>query len=134
MQAWRTTPAAASDLNQPTEADLKTMRSRPPRISLRTRKCSVFFRGSTNHSGHGSLIAFRAMRALVLLANLGLLALAFYFGSLAGLLIATALCVAIVAGFFLFSMSRSESLESKNMRRTMGRSTTFLGGLTDTRR
>ncbi|MBB3177619.1 hypothetical protein [Variovorax sp. Sphag1AA] len=74
------------------------------------------------------------MRALLLLANLGLLALAFYFGSLAGLLIAVALCIAIVAGFFLFSMSRAESLESKDMRRAMGRSTTFLGGLTDTRR
>ncbi|SEA88650.1 hypothetical protein [Variovorax sp. YR216] len=74
------------------------------------------------------------MRAIVLLANFGLLALAFYFGSLAGLLIAAALCIAIVAAFFLFSMSRSESLESKDMRRAMGRSTTFLGGLTDTRR
>jgi hypothetical protein len=74
------------------------------------------------------------MRAIVLLANLGLLALAYHFGSLAGLLIAAALCVAIVAGFFLFSMARSESLESKDMRRAMGRSTTFLGGLTETRR
>ncbi|MBO9650598.1 MAG: hypothetical protein J7605_19000 [Variovorax sp.] len=74
------------------------------------------------------------MRALLLLVNLGLLALAFYFGSLAGLLIAVALCIAIVAGFFLFSMSRAESLESKDMRRAMGRSTTFLGELTDTRR
>jgi len=74
------------------------------------------------------------MRAIVLLANIGLLALAFYFGSLAGLLIATAVCVAVVAGLFLFSMSRGESLESKGMRRAMGRSTTFLGGLTDTRR
>lgn len=74
------------------------------------------------------------MRALLLVVNLGLLALAFYFGSLAGLLIAVALCIAIVAGFFLFSMSRAESLESKDMRRAMGRSTTFLGGLTDTRR
>ena len=74
------------------------------------------------------------MRAIVLLANIGLLALAFYFGSLAGLLIATAVCVAVVAGLFVFSMSRSESLESKDMRRAMGRNTTLLGGLMDTRR
>ena len=74
------------------------------------------------------------MRAIVLLANLGLLALAFYFGSLAGLLIVAGVCVAVVACLFLFSMSRSESLESKEMRRSMGRITTLLGGLMDTRR
>ncbi|MBO9515221.1 MAG: hypothetical protein J7549_13985 [Variovorax sp.] len=74
------------------------------------------------------------MRAIVLLANLGALALAFYFGSFIGLLVAAVLCIAIGAGFFMFSTSRSESLESKEMRRTMGRSTTFLGGLGDPRR
>ncbi|SCK47022.1 hypothetical protein VAR608DRAFT_4630 [Variovorax sp. HW608] len=74
------------------------------------------------------------MRAIVLLANFGLLALAFYFGSLAGLLIAVGVCVAIIACLFLFSMSRSESLESKETRRSMGRDTTFLGTLMDSRR
>ena len=74
------------------------------------------------------------MRALALLANLGILALAYYFGSLAGLLIAAGICVAAIAGLFVFSMSRTEALESKEMRRSMGRSTTFLGGLMDTRR
>ena len=74
------------------------------------------------------------MRAIVLLANIGLLSLAFYYGSLAGLLIACAVCVAVIACLFVFSMSRGESLESKDMRRAMGRSTTFLGGLMDTRR
>lgn len=74
------------------------------------------------------------MRAILLLANLGILALAFHLGSLTGLLIAAAVCIALVAGFFVFSTARNESLESKEMRRTMGRSTTFLGGLGDTRR
>lgn len=74
------------------------------------------------------------MRPIILLANLCILAVAFYFGSLTGLLVAGAVCIAIVAGFFMFSTARTESLESKEMRRTMGRSTTFLGGLGDTRR
>jgi hypothetical protein len=69
------------------------------------------------------------MRALILLVNVAILAVAWWLGSLTGLLIAGAVCVAAIVGVFMLSMSRHESLESRDMRRTMGRNTTFLAGL-----
>ncbi|MDM0076564.1 hypothetical protein QTH90_19295 [Variovorax sp. J2P1-59] len=69
------------------------------------------------------------MRAIILLANLGVLALAYYLGSWMGLLIAAGVCVVLVAAFFVFSMARLEARESKDTQRAMGRSSTFLGGL-----
>ena len=76
-----------------------------------------------------SLIACPAMRAIILLANIGVLALAFYLGSWMGLLIAAGVCVVLVAAFFVFSMATSEARESKDVQRAMGRNSTFLGGL-----
>ena len=69
------------------------------------------------------------MRAIVLLANIGVLALAFYLGSWIGVLIATGICSVLVAVFFLFSTARTEARESKDMKKAMGRDTTFLAGL-----
>jgi uncharacterized ion transporter superfamily protein YfcC len=69
------------------------------------------------------------MRTFVLLVYFGVMALAFYFGSLTGLLIAAGICIVMVAGFFVFSMARNEARESKDMQRAMGRNTTFLAGL-----
>lgn len=69
------------------------------------------------------------MRALILFANIAILGLAWYFGSLTGVLIAAGLCVIVVAGVFAFSMARTEARESKDMQRAMGRNTTFLAGL-----
>ncbi|MDM0104508.1 hypothetical protein QTH97_06165 [Variovorax sp. J22R24] len=69
------------------------------------------------------------MRAIILLANIGVLAVAFYLGSLTGLLIAAGVCLVLVAGFFAFSMARTEARESKDMKRAMGRNTTLLAGL-----
>jgi uncharacterized membrane protein YedE/YeeE len=69
------------------------------------------------------------MRTFILLAYLGVLALAFYFGSLMGLLIAAGICVVLVAGFFVFSTAKIESRESKDVQKAMGRNSTFLGGL-----
>ncbi|MBT2323396.1 hypothetical protein J7E62_13675 [Variovorax paradoxus] len=69
------------------------------------------------------------MRALVLLLNIAVLALAWRLGSFLGLLIAAVLCFALVGLSFWFSMARKEARESKQMQRAFGRSTTFLAGL-----
>jgi len=69
------------------------------------------------------------MRALAFLANIGVIAVAYYFGSWTGLLIALAVCVALVAAFLVFSTDKTESKESRKMRKAMGRNTTFLAGL-----
>lgn len=69
------------------------------------------------------------MRAFVFLVNIAVLGLAWYFWSLVGMLIAAGVCVLLVAAVFAFSIARSESLESKDMKRRMGRNTTLLGRL-----
>jgi hypothetical protein len=69
------------------------------------------------------------MRALAFLANIGVIAVCFYFGSWTGLLIALAVCAALVAAFLVLSTDRNESKESRKMRKAMGRNTTFLAGL-----
>jgi hypothetical protein len=69
------------------------------------------------------------MRALVIIANIGLIAAAFYFGSWAGLLIALAVCIALIGAFLAFSTDKVEARESREMRKAMGRNTTFLAGL-----
>lgn len=71
------------------------------------------------------------MRAIVFLANLCVLGLAWWWGSFTGLLIAAAICIAAVAGFFAVSMARTEARESRTMQRNMGRNTTFLARLRD---
>jgi hypothetical protein len=72
------------------------------------------------------------MRAITLLASIGIVAVAFYLGSWTGLLIAVAVCVALVAGLFVLSTDKTESVESREMRKAMGRNTTFLAGLFET--
>ncbi len=69
------------------------------------------------------------MRALAFLANFGVIAVAYYFGSWTGLLTALAACVALVVAFLLFSTDKNESKESRRMRKAMGQNTTFLAGL-----
>lgn len=71
------------------------------------------------------------MRAAILLANICVLALAWWFGSLTGLLIAAAVCFVFIAGVFALSMAKTEARESKDMQRSMERNTTFLGRLLD---
>jgi hypothetical protein len=71
------------------------------------------------------------MRATLLLANIGILALAYWLGSITGFLIAGAVCFVFIAGVFAFSMAKTEARESKDMQRSMGRNTTFLGRLFD---
>ncbi len=69
------------------------------------------------------------MRALAFLANIGVIAVAYYFGSWTGLLIALSVCAALVAAFLVFSTDKKESKESRKMRRAMGGNTTFLADL-----
>jgi len=69
------------------------------------------------------------MRALILLGNLLVLGLAYWFGSLSGLLIALAACLVFVAAAFWLSMARGEARESKAIKRAMGRNTTLMGKL-----
>jgi hypothetical protein len=69
------------------------------------------------------------MRALILLVNIAVMGLAWYFASFAGLMIAAGICVIFVAGIFAFSMAKTEARESKDMKRAMGRNTTLLGRL-----
>jgi hypothetical protein len=69
------------------------------------------------------------MRALAFLANIAVIAVAYYFGSWTGLLIALAVCVTLVAAFLVFSTDKTEAGESRKMRKAMGRNTTFLAGL-----
>jgi hypothetical protein len=71
------------------------------------------------------------MRAVVFLVNICVLAVAYWLGSLTGLLIAVVVCLASVAGFFVLSMARTEAQESKSLQRAMGRNTTFLAKLRD---
>ena len=74
------------------------------------------------------------MRALILLANIAVIAVAIFLGSWTGLLVAAFLCFVLIAAFFVFSTEKTEALESKGLRRSMGRSTTFLGGLFESNR
>ena len=69
------------------------------------------------------------MRAIVLLANLLVLGLAYRFGSFIWLGIALGVTLVLVAGFFALSMARTDAYESKGMKRAMGRNTTLLGRL-----
>ena len=69
------------------------------------------------------------MRALILILNVALLAIAWWAASLTGVLIAAGLCFVLVAGFFAFSMASTEARESRRMQRAMGRNTTFLAEL-----
>lgn len=69
------------------------------------------------------------MRALILLSSLSILALAYTLGSFPGLLLAAVLSIVIGALSFVFSTAKTEACESRKMRRTMGRNTTFLAML-----
>jgi hypothetical protein len=69
------------------------------------------------------------MRAIILLANICVLALAYWLGSIMGLLIAAALCLVFAVALFVFSMARHEARESRDMQRAMGRNTSFLARL-----
>jgi hypothetical protein len=69
------------------------------------------------------------MRAIVLLANLLVLGLAYYFGSFMWLLAALGVTMLLAVGFFALSMARTDAYESKDMKRAMGRNTTLLGRL-----
>lgn len=69
------------------------------------------------------------MRALILLLNLAVIAIAWYLAGPLGLLVAAVLCFALIAGAFVFSMARTETRESRKMQRAMGRNTTFLAEL-----
>jgi hypothetical protein len=69
------------------------------------------------------------MRALVLFANIAVLAIAFWLASFTGLVIAAALCFVLIAAAFALSMAKTEARESRDMQRAMGRNTTFLAGL-----
>ncbi|VTU26268.1 MULTISPECIES: hypothetical protein [unclassified Variovorax] len=69
------------------------------------------------------------MRAIILLANIAVLAIAFWLASFTGLLIAGVLCFVLIAAVFALSMARTEARESRDMQRAMGRNTTFLAGL-----
>ncbi|RST55524.1 hypothetical protein [Variovorax sp. MHTC-1] len=69
------------------------------------------------------------MRTTLLLASIATLGLAWWLGSFAGLMIVVGACFALAAATFLFSRSRMEARESKDMQRAFGRSTTFLAGL-----
>jgi uncharacterized membrane protein YfcA len=135
-----------------TEVDLKAMPSQPSidhRGVARSRSmwhgwpanvndCAV---GPTMHEsqcfsgavffacGRESLIACKAMRALAFLANIGIIAAAYYFGSWTGMFIALAVCVVLVVGFLVFSTDKTEAEESRKTRKAMGRNTTFLAGL-----
>lgn len=69
------------------------------------------------------------MRAIVLILNIAVLVVAWWAASLTGVLIAAALCFVLVAGFFAFSMAKTEARESRQMQRAMGRNTSFLAEL-----
>ncbi|MDM0012789.1 hypothetical protein QTH87_10140 [Variovorax sp. J22P168] len=69
------------------------------------------------------------MRAILLLLNIAVIAAAYYLAGITGLVIAALVCFALIAGAFVFSMARADSQESSEMRRAMGRNTTFLAGL-----
>jgi MFS superfamily sulfate permease-like transporter len=69
------------------------------------------------------------MRAAILLLNLAIFGLAYYFASFLGLVIAVVACVVCAAAFFALSMAKTEARESKAMKRAMGRNTTLLGRL-----
>ena len=69
------------------------------------------------------------MRALILLINVAVIALAWYLAGPIGLLVAAIACFVLVAGAFAFSMARTEARESREMQRAMGRNTTFLAEL-----
>jgi Na+-translocating ferredoxin:NAD+ oxidoreductase RnfD subunit len=69
------------------------------------------------------------MRALAFIANIGIIAAAYYFGSWTGMFIALAVCVVLVVGFLVFSTDKTEAEESRKTRKAMGRNTTFLAGL-----
>ena len=69
------------------------------------------------------------MRALILLLNIAVIALAWYLAGPIGLLVAAAVCFALIAGAFAFSMARTEARESRKMQRAMRRNTTFLAEL-----
>jgi hypothetical protein len=69
------------------------------------------------------------MRALILLGNLVVLALAYWLGSFTGLLIGIGVCMVLVVAAFGLSMARAEARESKAIKRAMGRNTTLMGKL-----
>ena len=69
------------------------------------------------------------MRAFILILNVAVLVIAWWAASLTGLLVAAGLCFVLVAGFFAFSMARTEARESRQMQRAMGRNTSFLAEL-----
>ena len=69
------------------------------------------------------------MRAVILIVNIAILAIAYALASLTGLLIAAGICFVLIAGFFTFSMASTEARESRKMQRAMGRNTTFLAEL-----
>jgi hypothetical protein len=69
------------------------------------------------------------MRGIVLLTNLLVLGLAYYFASFIGLLVALGVTLLLVVGFFALSMAKNDAYESKALKRAMGRNTTFLGKL-----
>ncbi|MBT2302306.1 hypothetical protein J7E70_17740 [Variovorax paradoxus] len=69
------------------------------------------------------------MRAILLLASIVILGLAWWLGSFVGLMIAVGACFALAAASFVFSRARKEARESKDMQRAFGRSTTILAGL-----
>jgi hypothetical protein len=69
------------------------------------------------------------MRAVLLLASIAILGLAWWLGSFVGMLIAVGVCFALAAASFAVSRARKEARESKEMQRAFGRSTTFLAGL-----
>jgi len=69
------------------------------------------------------------MRAILLLASIAVLALAWWLGSFMGLLIVVGVCFVLAAATFAFSRAHKEARESKLMQRAFERSTTFLAGL-----
>jgi hypothetical protein len=69
------------------------------------------------------------MRAIVLLTNIAVMAVAFWLASFTGLLIAAVLCFVLMGAVFALSMARTEARESRDMQRTMHRNTSFLAGL-----
>jgi hypothetical protein len=73
------------------------------------------------------------MRAIIVLAYIGIVVLGFCFGALTGMLVTAAVSLLLIAGLFLFSTDRREAMESREMRRAMGRNTTFLAGLPESK-
>ena len=71
------------------------------------------------------------MRAFIILANIAVVAVAWNMSSLTGMLLVTALSFVFIALSFALFTARTESRESRDMQRAMGRNSTFLAGLRD---